>query len=296
MAHVHNKRKTLKRLDPTRSGLIRRAWEKETRNRFRKLKAALTHFLLTLDSLALAPRTAHILLFNARQRQFEFLTDADKLKAFNAWFQQQVEANVFSIEPGADVTKAWTAKYVELAYEKGLTNAYESAKLSGAFESEALAEQAQSTFLRSALNAPESVNKVRLLGTRSFEQLKGVTGQMAADMNRILSQGMIEGKTPSAMVKEMNAQIENISIGRAQKIVRTELVHAHAEGQLDAFEELGIEELGLEAEWSTAGDDRVCPQCDDLEGQVFDIDEARGMIPLHPNCRCTWIPHVPARR
>jgi len=27
-----------------------------------------------------------------------------------------------------------------------------------------------------------------------------------------------------------------------------------------------------------------------MEGEVFTVEEAHGMIPLHPNCRCTWIP------
>ena len=44
------------------------------------------------------------------------------------------------------------------------------------------------------------------------------------------------------------------------------------------------------AEWSTAGDDRVCPLCGPLEGSVMTVKEARGLLPRHPNCRCAWIP------
>jgi hypothetical protein len=61
-------------------------------------------------------------------------------------------------------------------------------------------------------------------------------------------------------------------------------IHAHAEGQLDAFDRLGIKDLGIQAEWSTAGDERVCPLCQGYEGKIMPISEARGMIPLHPNC------------
>lgn len=35
-------------------------------------------------------------------------------------------------------------------------------------------------------------------------------------------------------------------------------IRAHAEGQLDALEQMGVEEVGVMVEWSTAGDDRVC--------------------------------------
>jgi SPP1 gp7 family putative phage head morphogenesis protein len=69
-------------------------------------------------------------------------------------------------------------------------------------------------------------------------------------------------------------------------------IHAHAEGQLDSFEDLGVRELGITAEWSTAGDERVCPRCSALEGHIYTVEEARGMIPQHPGCRCSWIPRT----
>lgn len=33
-----------------------------------------------------------------------------------------------------------------------------------------------------------------------------------------------------------------------------------------------------------------CPRCAGMEGTIFDIESARGLIPLHPNCRCTFAP------
>lgn len=42
--------------------------------------------------------------------------------------------------------------------------------------------------------------------------------------------------------------------------------------------------------WATAGDDFVCPECEALEDQVFTLQTARGMFPLHPNCRCALYP------
>ena len=39
----------------------------------------------------------------------------------------------------------------------------------------------------------------------------------------------------------------------------------------------------------TAGDDRVCPTCEDIAEQgPYSIDEARGLIPAHPRCRCAF--------
>lgn len=34
-----------------------------------------------------------------------------------------------------------------------------------------------------------------------------------------------------------------------------------------------------------------CPQCEALQGNRFSIQEAKGMIPIHPQCRCSWVPY-----
>ena len=88
----------------------------------------------------------------------------------------------------------------------------------------------------------------------------------------------------------MQKNIQGLSRTRARAIARTEVMFAHAEGQLDCFQRLGVEELGIMAEFSTAGDDLVCTKCLPYEGKEYTVDEARGLIPIHPNCRCTWIP------
>lgn len=41
----------------------------------------------------------------------------------------------------------------------------------------------------------------------------------------------------------------------------------------------------------TAGDDRVCPICEDIADEgPYTIDVARSLIPAHPRCRCTFVP------
>lgn len=39
-------------------------------------------------------------------------------------------------------------------------------------------------------------------------------------------------------------------------------------------------------------DDRVCDECSRLHLQVFILEEIRGFIPMHPQCRCTFVPIV----
>jgi hypothetical protein len=58
----------------------------------------------------------------------------------------------------------------------------------------------------------------------------------------------------------------------------------------DEFEPLSLVEV------LTAGDDKVCEDCQDIsEGGPYLIEEARDKIPAHPNCRCAFVPWGDAR-
>jgi len=236
------------------------------------------------------------LVRHTQEREFAFLTDAGKLEAFNRWFAAQVAARLIFPDPGTPTNQPWTTEYVESAYRRGLINAYLASQSSGVLQTAILGTITQSEFLRASFGAPEARSKIQLLATRSLESLKGVTAAMAQQMNLILAQGMIDGKGPAAIAREMTRKIAGLTTSRAFTIARTEIINAHAEGQLDAFEKLGVKELGIRAEWVTAGDDRVCPLCAPLEGKTFTVEQARGMLPRHPNCRCSWTPSTPVSR
>ena len=75
-------------------------------------------------------------------------------------------------------------------------------------------------------------------------------------------------------------------------LTRTEVINAHAEATLNSYVEAGLEGVTVNAEYTTAGDDKMCPKCVALQGRPYTIDEARGLIPQHPNCRCAWSPVV----
>lgn len=54
--------------------------------------------------------------------------------------------------------------------------------------------------------------------------------------------------------------------------------------RLEAFRQAGIEQVI----WVTQGDDRVCEDCEALNGQIFDIDAVPA--PPHWGCRCHLVP------
>jgi SPP1 gp7 family putative phage head morphogenesis protein len=277
------KQKNIMRIDPTKTGIIRRAFIADIKRRFRKLKRDVWEFMVVLDALGISPRvhTTWIGITNVQPREYEFRTNPQKVAVFRQWLTDRIAEGLLEVD---DRDIPWLSKYIEQSFRKGEINAFFSSKKGGIKKSEKIDD-----FLKEAFARPETLDKIKLLLTRSFEGIKGLTESMKSELGQILAQGLVDKST----VKEIAGEIEDVlglSESRAYTIARTEIVNAHAEGQLDAFEELGIDELGLKAEWATAGDDRVCEECSENEGILFTVDEARGMIPLHPNCRCAWIP------
>jgi SPP1 gp7 family putative phage head morphogenesis protein len=227
---------------------------------------------------------------NAR-RQYQFLTTPQKLKQFQNWLDQQVKAGLLQVT--GNQNKPWTSTYVESAWRKGMVRAYMDVHKGELAAKLPWYRGSGEQFVTDAFLQPELMSKVELLATRAFEGMKGVTATMSTQMSRILADGMSRGAGPAEIARQMRKTISTLSRDRAMTIARTEIIHAHAEGQLDGYKLMGISEVSAEVEWSTAGDELVCPKCDELNGEVYSIDEARGKIPLHPNCRCAWKPVVP---
>jgi SPP1 gp7 family putative phage head morphogenesis protein len=280
-------------LDPTRTTMLRRRYMAEMGKRFRALRGAIRKKLVTDDALGL--RTPGSLQFNALTTNapvWIFLTDAQKLAAFQAWFVQQVQQGILAPAPGADPSTPWMTPYVDSAYMQGVQRAYTETHAEAMAEGlpDAIYEGGQEAFLASSFSGQVATSKVELLATRNFEQLKGVTAAMGQQVNRVLSDGLVAGHSPTKIAKAMNEQIDGMTKKRAMTIARTEIIHAHAEGQLDSFDAMNVEQVGALAEWATAGDGKVCPVCAPLEGAILTIKEARGLIPRHPNCRCMWLP------
>jgi SPP1 gp7 family putative phage head morphogenesis protein len=219
---------------------------------------------------------------------WRFNSDPEKLQKFQEWLRRQLQQFLV----GRTQEELWRV-YTEQGIKKGAARSFEDArgieKLKDAGTALAFYAGTKEEFLRSSFRQPESVSKIQLLASRTFTDLKNVTEDMATRMSRTLVDGLTAGQGPRQIAVKLDADLD-IGRTRALTIARTEIIRAHAEGQLLALEQLGVQEVGAMVEWSTAGDERVCPLCKPLEGVVLKLDEAKGMLPRHPNCRCAWIP------
>jgi len=215
--------------------------------------------------------------------------DAKKVEAFQRWLRAQYEEQLI----GTDAEDLWEA-YARAGFMKGAGRAFDDMRKGDqAIKS---GEQrldfwagTREEFLRSMFAHPVAKEKVQLLAGRSFDDMEGVTDDMSLKLSRLLSDGLVQGQSPRVLAKALSSQLD-MSRDRALTVARTEIIRCHAEGQLVALEKTGVEEVGVAVEWLTAEDEKVCPQCESLEGVVLKIDEAHGLLPRHPNCRCCFIP------
>jgi SPP1 gp7 family putative phage head morphogenesis protein len=274
------------RMDPTRTGGVRRRFLSDLNRRLAKLAADIRKLIVEEDAFGLVPRTRVVSL----AQQFAFATDANKLRAFHQWLQTQVDAGFLTVSGKGKPGQPWTYEYVDSAYRQGMLRAYTDTHKAALATIPAWYVGSREQFMRTAFMQPIAMDDLELLSTRTYEQLKGITSAMSQQLSRTLSTALVSGWGAEKTAREIRKTISGISRTRARMLARTELIHAHAEGQLDSFSLLGVQKLDILAEWSTAGDDLVCKRCYKKEGRVYTIDEARGMIPLHPDCRCSWLP------
>lgn len=297
------------RFDPTRTTGLRARFVREMLRRFGDLSKLMRLSIVDNDVFAIIPRDSLIALAALAPRAYEFKRAPEKVQAFMDWLKVQEAAGVLqtSLRPtarfgGGFVETAWMNTFIETAYQQGIRAAREKLRREGV-DIPAFSELPGGG-ISALMNQPFHADRVGLIYSRTFEDLKTVTSVMDAQIRQRLSEGLTtglargiaEGKNPRRIGKELfeslNDRVEHIGEARATLIARTEIIRAHHVATITEFRQAGIEGVRVKGEWLTAGDGRVCPICEGLEGKIFSLDEIEPMIPRHPQCRCTALPVI----
>ena len=314
--HLHtNLTATADQRDPSRTTSLRNAFAAEMTRRFKKIAQLVWKAIVEEDVFGLqTPQVITVQQHTPGYRAFAFTQSSRKVSAFMQWIRQQVRAGILDVRDidqiGSGVNAAWTNKYVFDSYKRGVARARYQMRNSndpGLMKIPAF----DSGRLIGSLSTPFHLDRLGILYTRVFTELQGITSSMDADISRALAQGIadglgpreiarninraITGGLPGAKVSYINKQGKQVSYvipgkQRAEILARTEIIRAHAQGQLQEFKNWRVEGVSVEAEFVTAGDDRVCFQCSSYEGNKYTIEEAYHIIPIHPRCRCIWVP------
>lgn len=124
------------------------------------------------------------------------------------------------------------------------------------------------------------------LGSNFSERLWKNTQVLAVNLNDILTNGITQGKTITEMAIQLNNMM-NSGFNVSHRLIRTETMHYLNESAFKGYEDAGCEEVEV---WA-AKDERVCEVCGAMHGKVYKIKK-RPVLPLHSNCRCTYLPII----
>ena len=266
-------------LDPTKTATLRQRYSQAMNRRFRLLATDVRKSIIDNDGFGFrtnqpAPRNA-----------FNFPTSSQKVAAFQEWLRREIDRGILEVifRSGTTVRshREWQNHFIRSAYIRAVTDS--EAQLSRAGQLVAPLD------IAIGLEAGVHVETLELMFTRVFEGLRGITDSMAGDLSEVLTQALIDGVGPRVIAKRITDRIGSISRRRALVLARTEIIRAYSESTLNIFEQNGIEGVAADVEFHTAGDSRVCQRCLALEGNIYTLSEARGIIPVHPRCRCAWL-------
>ena len=296
------------KVDPTRTTTLRTAFSKDMKRRFVEICRGIATAVYEKDCFGLNENIHTLQVTPPDYQAFAFLSSAEKLEAFMKWLQQQVDKGLLSVSQfmqlGSFINKSWTGLYVLDAYKRGILRARMEMKKAG-YDVPSIEETGG---IMIAIGMLDHVENLGLLYTRTFNELKGVTNAMDQQISRILAQGLADGDSPLLLARKLVAVINGQGIGdlgitdslgrfiptmrRADMIARTELIRSFHIANIQEMRNWGVEGVYAEVEFRTAGDNRVCSRCQALEGKVYTLDEAEGVIPVHIGCRCMMLPQL----
>lgn len=127
------------------------------------------------------------------------------------------------------------------------------------------------------------------ISNRSLSLAKMVNGTTKEQLRKALAEGYLAGEGADQMAERIKDFYRNGYEIRAPMVARTEVIAASAEADIKGYRDTGIKML----EFYPALDERSCNECLALvDGNPYPVGETRGIIAVHPNCRCIWLPIV----
>ena len=300
----------LAKLDPTRTTTLRNSFAKEFRRRLTKIQRLIVSSILTNDCFGLTDELDIYADNKIPRKKFQFKNDQEKVRLFMAWLNEQINRELLTVEEkyslGEFGETNWADIYISDAYKRGVLRAdLEMRKLkpSGYTSIE------ERGGINAVMDTPIHSDRLRYLYTRTFNELQGVSNDMANQISRILTQGIADGDSPRVLASKLykvigggleltvkNAAgipVRTISAkARATMIARTEIIRAHHKANIAEYRRYALAGVIVQAEFSANFDDRLCEECRELDGKKYTLDEAEDLIPVHPNCRCIVLPYI----
>lgn len=140
-------------------------------------------------------------------------------------------------------------------------------------------------------DAPELIN---VLNPQAVEWLKTritwAAEQIGESLSKDLASALTEGFTQGESIDQLSKRVLEFFDDpvRAQRIARTETISASSQGAIEGYKESGVVQ---KVQFYTSLDERTCEYCMEYHNKIYLIGDQMP-IPLHPNCRCVYLPVI----
>lgn len=287
--------------DPANILRLQLKYERALLQKIKKIEKVIEYAIVDRDVFGLNDNFA-IMHFTPPPRAFAFDTSTKKIQAFIDWLNGLINEDLLRLGVMADVgdvNEFWGNVYIFESYKRGVQDIRFDLKQQGIYDFKDF---------DAVMHTPVHLERVAQMFLRNYENLKGITADMSKEISKFLAESFANGLWPREIAKNMVELIEkgkmtDIAIKdklgrtistkrRASLLARTECIAAHINGAVEECLRMGYEKGQVYAEYIAGYDDRVCDECARLHMEVFTLEEIRNMIPMHPQCRCTFVPIV----
>jgi SPP1 gp7 family putative phage head morphogenesis protein len=121
---------------------------------------------------------------------------------------------------------------------------------------------------------------------RSLTLAKSINKTTMEAIRNELALGFEAGESMLQLSNRIEGYFDDKAKIRAEMVSRTEVISASNEGALHRFELEGVDK----SEFFISPD--ACTECIPYDGKIYPTKESHGIIPIHPNCRCVWLPVI----
>ncbi len=140
-------------------------------------------------------------------------------------------------------------------------------------------------YIKHGIKEGHSMRKI----ARNLRPLVGLTERQTQSV--INFRRLLEEKRPDLSVAQTNKRVMSYTNKthrlRMENIARTETARAQNIGYIQGLEQIGVKEAQFQI--SPNACEAICVP---LDGTIYPISEAAGIIPAHPRCACAMLPVI----
>ena len=216
-------------------------------------------------------------------RAYEFMLDPDRLKALSAELRAMIERILLA---GGEDDLWLIREYIMPAYQAGTAQQWANLAAQSAIYAAARPS------LVDLIRTPIYQRRIGYLHARVFEDMRGMTADVAKSVSRILSDGMAQGQHPRELAQAIADAMSDQKY-RGYRIARTEIGNAMRQARMDeadnAAREFGIRSKEMHV---SAFSPTTRPTHAERSGKLFTREEQREWWSRDANaisCKCVTV-------